>query len=196
MPRRQPRPLPSVFLMTDERLGEALWDAIARLPRGAGVVFRHYTLAPAERRALFERVRRITRRCGLVLLLAGSPRLAVAWKADGAHGRSPHRRASRTLLRTAPAHDRAEWIAARRRGCDLAFVSPIYATRSHLGQRPIGALRARLMIRHDRDRVVLLGGMTAVRSRALRSIGFERWAAIDAWSFPSKAGVQGYERGA
>ena len=185
MPRRQARPirsLPGVFLMTDERMGEALWEALERLPRGAGVVFRHYRLAPDERRALFERVRRVTRRRRLVLLLAGLPRQASAWKADGAYGRSPHRTASRPLVRTAPAHDRAEWIAARSRGCDLAFVSPLFATRSHPAQPSLGRVRAGLMVGSDPSRVVLLGGMTRARFRSLRSMGFLGWAAIDAWT--------------
>ena len=181
MPRRQARP-PSVFLMTDERIGDALWDALGRLPRGAGVVFRHYALPPGERRALFERVRCVARRRGLVLLLAGSPRQALGWKADGAHGRSPHRVSPRPLLRTAPAHDRVEWIAAQRRGCDLAFVSPLFATRSHPGGRPLGVARAGLMIAAGRDHAVLLGGMTRARAESLRTMGFVRWAAIDAWS--------------
>jgi len=181
MPRRQAY-LPSVFLMTDERMGDALWEALDRLPRGAAVIFRHYALPPAERRALFDRVRAVARRRGLVLLLAGTPRLAIAWRADGAHGRSPHRTASRPLLRTAPAHDRAEWVAARRTGCDLAFVSPVFATRSHPGKPALGTIRAGLMVGTHRDRAVLLGGMTRARARSLRSMGFTRWAAIDAWS--------------
>ena len=56
MPRRQP--LPRLWLMTDERQGEGLWAALERLPKGAGVVFRHYGLRPSERRKLFERIRR------------------------------------------------------------------------------------------------------------------------------------------
>ena len=43
--------------MTDERLGDGLLDAVARLPEGTGVVFRHYSLAESARRALFDRVR-------------------------------------------------------------------------------------------------------------------------------------------
>jgi hypothetical protein len=76
MPSRQARSLPSLFLMTDERMGDALWRALERLPRGAGVVFRHYRLPPVERRALFERVRAVARRRGLRLLLGGPERLA------------------------------------------------------------------------------------------------------------------------
>jgi thiamine-phosphate pyrophosphorylase len=172
---RQPR----LFLMTDARMGDALWSALDRLPRGAGIVFRHYGVA--DRRALYERVRRIARRRGLLLLLAASPREAVGWKADGAHGRSPHRRAARPLLRTAPAHDRREWVAAR--GADRVFVSPIFATRSHVGGRALGPVRAGLLIgRDDRRRAVALGGMTPQRARRLSSLGLEGWAAIDAWT--------------
>jgi thiamine-phosphate pyrophosphorylase len=174
--------LPTRFLMTDERMGDALWEALERLPRDAGIVFRHYHLVPAARRALFERVRLVARRRGLLLLLAGSERLARAWRADGVHGRSAHRLLDRRLLRTAPAHDRAEWIAARRAGCDLIFISPFYATRSHPGAYALGRVRAGLMLAGEpQERAVALGGMTVRRARACRNTGFPRWAAIDAW---------------
>jgi thiamine-phosphate pyrophosphorylase len=184
MPSRQARSLPSLFLMTDERMGDALWRALERLPRGAGVVFRHYRLPPVERRALFERVRAVARRRGLRLLLGGPERLARAWGADGVHGPSPHRLSTRPLLRSAPAHDRPAWIAGRRRGCDLLFVSPLFPTRSHPSAPVLGVARAGLMIDGDRGRAVALGGMTARRARSCKAIGIRRWAAIDAWMAP------------
>jgi thiamine-phosphate pyrophosphorylase len=181
MPSRQARSLPSIFLMTDERMGNGLWMALERLPRGAGVVFRHYGLPLGERRLLFARVRSVARRRRLVLLLAGSERLALAWRADGVHGPSPHRMAVRPLLRTAPAHDRMQWLAAVRAGRQLVFVSPIHATRSHRDAKPLGRVRAGLMLGEQRDMAVALGGMTQARARSLGSLGITRWAAIDAW---------------
>lgn len=169
--------LPSVWLMTDTRMGDGLWGALQRLPRGAGVVFRHY--AAGDRRALFDRVRGVARRRRLVLVLAGPPALAVAWRADGAHGRSPHVRACRRLLRTAPCHDRRALVAAR--GADLRFVSPLFATRSHPGAAALGLTRCGLMLGGDRRALVALGGMTPRRARAARAIGIGGWAAIDAW---------------
>jgi thiamine-phosphate pyrophosphorylase len=171
------QPLPRLWLMTDERQGDALWRALERLPAGAGVVFRHYELPLEERRRLFERVRRVARRRRLVLVLAGSPRMARAWRADGVHGRTrgPAR------LRTASAHDVREIHAAERIGADLLFISPIFATRSHPGARPLGPLRFRLLTRAARVPVAALGGMDATRARR---IGVERWGAIDAWSGP------------
>lgn len=181
------QPCPRLWLMTDARMGEALWTALGRLPRGAGIVFRHYGLP--DRRAIYERVRRIARARGLVLVLAGSPREAVAWKADGAHGRSPHRFAARPLLRTAPAHDAVEQAAAARHGADLVFLSPAFATRSHPGARALGPVRFGLLAGRGRLPVIALGGMDAPRYRRLRALGASGWAGIDAFTGPDSQGI-------
>jgi len=171
---RPRQPLPRLWLMTDERMGERLWDALARLPRGSGVIFRHYHTR--ERRALFERVRAIARRRGLVLLLAGTPREATGWRADGAHGRSLHLRASRPLLRTAPAHDARELNRAR---AHAALVSPVFTTRSHRGAHSLGPLRFGMLARRARIALIALGGMNARRFDRLVPLGAYGWAAID-----------------
>jgi thiamine-phosphate pyrophosphorylase len=167
--------------MTDERQNEALWRALARLPRGAGVVFRHYRTPPAERRRLYERVRAIARARGLVLVLAGAPRDAIAWRADGAHGRSPHRTGARPLLRTAPAHGARELLAGRRRGAALLFLSPVFATRSHPGARTLGPVRFGKLVEGYAKNVIALGGMSRSRGDRLAALGAYGWAAIDAW---------------
>jgi thiamine-phosphate pyrophosphorylase len=174
MSRRQP--LPRLWLMTDERLGDELWDALERLPRHAGIVFRHYHLAPADRRALFLRVRLVARRRTLRLVVAGDQPLA----ADGRHG-------GRGLgLRTASAHSLRELKAAERAGADLVFLSPVFATRSHPGAQALGPLRFGLIARHARVPLVALGGMDARRGRALAALNAYGWAGIDAWTEPRK----------
>jgi thiamine-phosphate pyrophosphorylase len=166
--------------MTDERQGEVLWAALAALPRGAGVVFRHHRTPPDERRRLYEKVRAVARRRRLVLVLAGPARVAAAWRADGAHGRAI-RRSIRPLLFTAPAHDRSELVAAREAGADLVFLSPLFATRSHPGGRTLGLVRFGMIAQAEpRTCVIALGGMDATRARRLRELGSYGWAAIDA----------------
>ena len=179
MHSRQP-PLPRLWLMTDERQSDALWTALRRLPRGAGVIFRHYATPPAERQALYERVAKEARRRRLLLVLGGTPAQALAWRADGAHGRSPHRRPAGAMLRTAPAHDVPELMAAARAGADLILLSPVFATRSHPGAPALGRSRFGLLARTTNTPIVALGGMTAKRTRRLP--GAYGWAAIDAWS--------------
>jgi thiamine-phosphate pyrophosphorylase len=172
MNRRQP--LPRLWLMTDERQGEGLWAALESLPRGAGIVFRHYGLPDAERRRLFERVRRIAARRRLMLLAAGSQRL----RADGRHGG----RGSRNGLASAAAHDLRELKAAERGGAHLVFLSPAFPTRSHPGARALGRIRFGAIARQARIPVIALGGMNARRGRGLAALGAYGWAAIDAFA--------------
>lgn len=177
-PRFHPDQLPRLWLMTDERMGHALLPAIDALPCGAGIVFRHYALSLRERRTLFAKVRRIARRRGLMLVLAGPSTLARQWGAQGFHG-SRGSNARDRLIHTAPAHDVAELRAATARGADLIFVSPVYSTRSHPGQKPLGRIRFALLARQSRRPVIALGGMTARRARALDAFGIHGWAGID-----------------
>lgn len=178
MKRRQPVPVPVPvrWLMTDERLGAGLWAALERLPRGGGVVFRHYDTPEHERRVLFERIRRVARRRGLVLVRAG----AVAMRGEcGVHARR-----GRGLV-TWPAHDRAEAVRGFRRGAQVLFVSPIFATRSHPGAAARGPLRAAMFARGLNVTAIAMGGMNERRFRCVRSLGFAGYAAIDAWTRPS-----------
>jgi thiamine-phosphate pyrophosphorylase len=164
-------------MMTDERQGEGLLAAVGRLPpHRAGIVFRHYSLAPAARRALFERVRRMARRNRLLLLLAGPDATARAWGADGSHGRGPGQG-----LRSTPAHDLREIRAAERAGAAFLFLSPVHATRSHPGARALGPAGFARLARQTRLPVIALGGMDAVKARAIGRLGAYGWAGIDAW---------------
>ena len=168
------KPLPTRWLFTDERQGEALWRALARLPRGSGVIFRHYD-AP-DRMALLARVERAARRRGLVLVVAGAPREA---------GRLPrhanrHVRARGAL--TASAHSLSDLVRTRRAGVALTFLSPVFATRSHPGARTLGPVRFGLLARQAKLPVAGLGGMTEKRFQRLKPLGASAWGAIAALS--------------
>lgn len=175
MPVRHPRTWPRTWLMTDERMGEGLWAALERLPRGGGVIFRHYATATAERREIYMRVRKVARKRRLTLVVAGL-RLPGA---DGLHGRGAW---PKTGMLTRPVHSRAEAIAAARAGADLILVSPIFATRSHPAARALGVVRLGLMLRGIDIPAIALGGMDARRFRRLASLKLHGWAAIDAWT--------------
>ncbi|MCD2316868.1 thiamine phosphate synthase [Sphingomonas sp. IC-11] len=167
---RRRHPVPTLWLMTDERMGEALWEAVRRLPRGAGIVFRHHATPPAERRQLFARLLRLARARGLVLVRAGDLPMR------GEMG--VHRGRSRSLV-TWPVHNAGEARLARQAGADVAFVSPVFGTRSHPGARGLGVRRAEALARTLPMVRIALGGMNARRFRMLHR--FDGWAAIDAW---------------
>ena len=168
-------PLPRRWLMTDERLGDGLFTAIDRLPEGGGIVFRHYSLAPDERRALFSDVKRRARERQLLLLLAGPADQAEAWGAEGSHGLG-----GGGALRTAPVHTIDEIRAAEAAGAALMFLSRVFATRSHPGARTLGPRGFSELAIATRLPVVALGGMNEARFAQLD--GAWGWAGIDAWS--------------
>lgn len=172
--------LPALWLISDARNDAGLDRALARLPRGSGLIYRHYHLAGPERLARFRALRRIARARGHVVVLADSALTAREWRADGIYG-APRslwlRRAG--LLHLATAHDMAELGLAARLGADAALLSPVFPTRSHPGGKTLGAVRFRLLARQAGLPVIALGGMTRRRARVLR---WSRWAAIDGLS--------------
>lgn len=169
--------LPTIWLMTDERLGDALWPALLALPRGAGIVFRHHATDPTTRRALFARISALARRRGLMLIRAGATRFPGEQGVHNATGRG---------LRSAAVHSQAEARAARRRGVDLIFVSPVFPTRSHPGAPALGPLGAARIVRLARLPAIALGGLDAQRFRRVKTLGFHGWAGIDAWAAPER----------
>lgn len=171
-------PLPTLWLLTDERQGDALWSALATLPRNAAVVVRHYSLSPDARRQLFERIRRIARKRGLRLVLAGDPATARAWKADGVYGTA---RAAPHQLHAFPVHDVPEILAGERKGADLLLLSPLYPTRTHPGAPALGRVRFANLARQAQRPVIALGGVTPRNARGLRRLGAVGWAGIDAF---------------
>lgn len=173
MPKRQPA-LPHIWLISDARNDALLERALARLPRGSGLIYRHYHLAPVERHARFQVLARTARAKGHRVMLAGSPAMARRWRADGSYGAPSRLARGPATLRLATAHSLREIASARR--ADAVLLSPVFATRSHPGARTLGPLRFRLLASRARVPVIALGGMTPRRARRL---GRAPWAAID-----------------
>ncbi|HEX7872048.1 MAG TPA: thiamine phosphate synthase [Sphingobium sp.] len=168
--------------MTDERVAEdRLYRAAGRLPRGSEIVLRHHSLSEPARRALFDALRRIAVRRGLVLFVAGPASQAAAWGADGSHGGSTTGRKSR-LPRSMAVHDMRQLWAARRARADLVFVSPLFATRSHPGSRPLGAGRFSPLARRATVPVMALGGVARRHGPLIRALGASGFGAIDAFT--------------
>uniref|UniRef100_UPI0035CAA347 thiamine phosphate synthase n=1 Tax=uncultured Sphingomonas sp. TaxID=158754 RepID=UPI0035CAA347 len=149
---------PTLWLMTDERMGARLWPALRALPRGSGVVFRHFATPAPERAVLLAQVARVARRRGLRLIEGGT-------------------HAQTTALH--PAHSVREAIAARRAGATSILVSPVYPTQTHPGARALGPLRAAAIARASGLPAIALGGMTRARFKRMKVLGLVGWAAID-----------------
>ncbi|MEM6856928.1 MAG: thiamine phosphate synthase [Pseudomonadota bacterium] len=176
----QDQTLPNLWLLSDERNDATLEDALRRLPRGSGFIFRHYHLPDPDRYQRFWELRRIAKAKGHTVILADSALTASDWGADGVYGAPlalwPRRKG---LIQLATAHNSREIAQAQRKGADAVLLSPIYATRSHPGAPALGPVRFRLIAGLARIPVIALGGMTPSGARRLAT---SRWAAIDGLS--------------
>jgi thiamine-phosphate pyrophosphorylase len=154
MKRRQS--MPTDWLISDERFGDALLPTIARLPPGSGVLVRHHSLSAGERARLLRQLRRIAAGRNLVLV-DGAGRLA------------------------ARVHNPKEIARARLAGAKLLLLSPVFATRSHPGWRPLPRMRLAALARLAGRPLIAIGGMNPARFRRVQDLGFDAWAGIDAW---------------
>jgi thiamine-phosphate pyrophosphorylase len=161
--------------MTDERMGDRLWEAVERLPASAGIIFRHYTLDDAKRVDLGLRLAERANVRQLVLGAAGSRQLAERLGAALVHNPDGPGK----LAWSAAVHDEAEALAAR--GAALVFVAPVFETRSHPGRAALGIERAAELVALAGCPAIALGGMDQARFRDLRERGFHGFAGIDCW---------------
>lgn len=178
--------LPPLFFVSDETRLADPGPVIARLPQGAGVIFRHY--GHPERGDLAAHLRRICRVRRLLFLVAGDLRLALSVNADGIHlpehllgapDNIIHHIRQRGGWITAAAHGPAALQRARRLGADAALLAPVFPTNSHPDTKTIGVVRFTDWARSAALPVYALGGVnnhTAARLLGSRCAGI---AALD-----------------
>ncbi len=159
---RARQPLPSIWLVSDARNDAALEAALRCLPRGSGVIFRHYHLPPAKRTARLARIAQVCRSFGHRLEVAGV----------GYGPPAPHRR-------LATVHSLREIGRANRMRAEAVLLSPVFPTRSHPDANPLGPLRFRLLAARALMPAIALGGIDTRRARVLRPYA---WAAVDGLS--------------
>jgi thiamine-phosphate pyrophosphorylase len=174
------KPFPALWLLSDARNDAGLESALRALPRGSGLIYRHYHLDGPERLARFRALARVARSRGHVVVLADSALTAREWGADGVYGAPlalwPRRG---ELLQLATAHSLRELAQAARKGADAVLLSPAFPTRSHPGAPTLGAVRFRLLAARSPVPVIALGGMNP---RTARRLQWPHWAAIDGLS--------------
>ncbi|HZQ41145.1 MAG TPA: thiamine phosphate synthase [Rhizomicrobium sp.] len=165
--------------MTDDR--KADWARAARgLPNGSVVVVR--ARDAGRRRALADALFGLAR-----LLIADDPGLAEEIGASGLHlpelrmREVGHWRARHPdWIITSSAHSLRALMAVAH--LDAVFLSPVFATTSHQGAKPLMPERAALIAAQAQVPVYALGGVT-VRNGVLLAPAFSGIAAITALTF-------------
>ncbi len=177
--------LPRLLFFTDPARTPDPAAAMARLPRGAGVVYRAFGAPDAD--VVGRRLARIAARRGLVLLVGADARLAARIGAAGVH--LPERLAGQAgairrrrpaWLVTCAAHSAAAIALASRAGAHAAVVSPVFPSASPSAGRPLGPVRFAALVRAARLPVYALGGVNARTARRLAGTRAAGLAAVEA----------------
>mgnify|MGYP001809657315 CR=1 FL=1 len=184
-------PVPRLLLVTDQQRLPDPMAAIARLPVGSGVLFRHHECP--QRALLARRIARACREKRLILLVANDWRLAGAIGADGVHLaenlartgiNGPCRwwlRRHRKLLSVA-AHSPRALMQANRLGADFCLLSPVFPSNTHPGKPGLGPIRFARSSKLCKIPVLALGGVNQHSWRRLPPASAHGAAAIDGLS--------------
>jgi thiamine-phosphate pyrophosphorylase len=174
-----------VAVTDDKRGGDPL--ALARsLPAGSLLIFRHYEArnraAFAARLAVLCRSRRVKLLVAGDLALAMEVRVGLHLPEGLAAQASPRIRlwVRRGGFLTTAAHRRAALSHAARLGAEAALLSPVFATASHPGGKPLGLIGFRRLARIAKLPVIALGGIDANSILKLKGAPIAGVAAVGA----------------
>ncbi|SFK38222.1 thiamine-phosphate pyrophosphorylase [Caulobacter sp. UNC279MFTsu5.1] len=181
------KPLPNLLFFTDPLRTPDPERVAERLPPGAAVVFRAFGAPDAAVRG--RRLREITRRRGLALLVGADAALALAVEADGLHlperlvSTLPDLRAAHPdWLITVAAHDEAAARTGAAAGAAALVVSPVFPSRSPSAGAPLGVEGLKRIVEAARAPVYALGGVRADTVARLLDTGIVGIAAVEALS--------------
>jgi thiamine-phosphate pyrophosphorylase len=174
--------LPPAFFLTDPARTPDPAAIVAGLPRGWGVIYRHFG-AP-DREAAAGGLAVACRKKGLAFLIGADARLALQVGADGVHwpnrmAEEVRRWAVRFRLQTVSAHGPAELARLTGLPIDAALVSAVFPSASPSAGAALGALRLRRLSKLSPMPIYGLGGVNPENARQIS--GFAGLAAIGGW---------------
>ena len=156
--------LPPVFFLTDpDRIPEPA-SVAARLPKGWGVIYRHF--GRADRSDIATRLARLSHVGRLTLLIAADPQLAVKVGAAGIHWPFAERHKARKWrnrfpVMTVSAHTPRQFRAIDPSSFDAVLLSTVFSSSSPSAGMPMGPLKFRNLVRTTSIPVFGLGGVTS-----------------------------------
>lgn len=177
--------LPPLLFFTDPVRTPRPWETAARLPAGAGVVYRHFGDPAALEVAT--RLRQITEQTGCRLLIGADPDLADSVCADGVHlpqrtleQAAAVRNARPGWIITGAVHAEADGAATTMAALDACVLSPVFQAGGVSGRKvPLGLDDFRTILARLGQPAYALGGITAENSDSLHHSGACGVAGID-----------------
>lgn len=169
-----PDGLPPILALTDpERTPDVLTFAKS-LPKGAGLIYRHFGASDREQTAIA--LSKIAGRGRLSLLIGNDPKLALAVKAAGVHWSEANisrarRWQNRFEIMTCAVHSRAAIKKGAQAGISAGLLSAIFPSKSPSAAKPIGLMAFKQMAISNVLPLYALGGVNSENMGKVASFG-------------------------
>ena len=173
----------NLAFMTDRRRVSDPLSVVNALPKGAAVILRDYDLL--ERAALASELAGLCAHREVSLLIGADPAIARQVGAKGVHLPSWFRvrnELPKNMIISAACHGAADLQKAAASGADIAFLSPVFATKSHPDAPALGPLRFRQLAARSPLPVLALGGVMEKNANRLAGPNVAGLAAIGAFT--------------
>jgi thiamine-phosphate pyrophosphorylase len=180
------RPLPCVFWLWDDDRPQDIGAVLPALPRRSGLILRS--------RGGLEPLKEQVKKAGPwrrhhSVFVTGTP----DYHAHGIHLREkerpalPLRRLRQRFLITVSCHSLSSLLRQNKRPVHGVLVSPVFATASHPGARPLGMYTLRKMMRVAQKPLIVMGGITPSTRRLLGHP--HRWAGVSGHGKKTGGGI-------
>lgn len=169
--------LPTAWFFTDLTSVPNPVDVIKSLPSDIGVVIRDYRLK--DRATYAAEIVILCQAQSRPVLIGADASLALQLNANGVHWpRWAKVKPYPGLFQSYAVHNAHELLRAKKCRADIIFLSPIFKTKSHVGERPMGLPRLRRYVRRTSIPAYALGGIDARTLRRLRGLPLAGFAGI------------------
>lgn len=167
--------LPERWFLTDHQRVNKPFDAVPKLPIGCGIIMRDYGLSADARHARAIELATLCQAQKRPFLIAADAALAQVVGADGLHipeglfNKINGADIADHWIVTASCHSVDALKTVDDTRTDALFVSPIFATKSHVGTHPLGPDGLKNIADHAQSPFYALGGMTENRYQTLKN---------------------------
>lgn len=189
--------LPTTILFTDRERISDLKKTINSLPKNSAILIREYDLDKKNREVFANEISKAVRARGLKILIGKDIALAKKIKADGVHfsdfDKLPlqflqKKSFNKKFIFTFACHNFKSLLKARKIKADIAFISPVFSTESHLNAKGFGIKNlAKISLKTKRDScfhpmLYALGGISSKNIISVRKLDVSGFAAISLFS--------------
>lgn len=162
--RKNEKQLPAFFFVTDPKRTPDPISIARKLPKGSGILFRHFGLE--NRFEVGLKLSKISKARELKLFVSYDTKLAEYTKADGMHWPKSKvflkkRSQFKNYMHSSSAHTHRQIRTALQNDFDACFVSSVFESQSSSAPTAMGVTKFRLMCQNSAIPIYGLGGITS-----------------------------------